>query len=90
MWADAKRDGRPAEGGANEERKFRNSLPCHTLQSLADAAARVPCSKAANTGERKTGMRSEFCTCQNSVKGQNVYIVYQPMQETAKHRAKFG
>jgi len=39
MWADAQRDGRPAEYicGTNEERKFPNSLPCHTPQSLADA-----------------------------------------------------
>jgi len=27
----------PNIGGANEERKFRNSLPCPTPQSLADA-----------------------------------------------------
>ena len=42
---------------------------------------RVPCSNAANIGERKTWTQSEFCTWQNSVRGQdpeNVYIVYQP------------
>jgi len=32
-------------------------------------AARVPCSNAANIGERKSWMQSEFCTGQNSVKG---------------------
>ena len=39
MWADVQLEGRPAEyiGGANEERKFRNSLPCPKQQSLAGA-----------------------------------------------------
>ena len=76
-------------GGANEKRNFRNSLPCPTLQSLA----RVPCSNAANIGERKTWTQSNFlCTLQNSVRGQKptkcIYCV--PAQETARHRAKFG
>jgi len=31
-------------------------------KSLADPAAGVPCSNAANTGERKTWTQSEFCT----------------------------
>ena len=31
--------------------------------------ARVPCSNAANIGERKTWTQSEFCTWQNSVRG---------------------
>ena len=42
--------------------------------------ARVPCSNAANIGEWKTWTQSEYCTCQNSVTGQepqNVHIVYQ-------------
>ena len=63
-------------------------------------AARVPCSNAANIGERKSSTESEFCTGQNSefYTGQNsvrsksprkcIYSV--PAQETAKHRAKFG
>jgi len=55
-------------------------------------AAGVPCSNAANIRERKTWTQSEFCTWQNSVKGQKppkcIYSV--PAQETAKHRAKFG
>jgi len=33
-------------------------------------AVRVPCSNAANIGERKTWTQSEFCTWQNSVRGQ--------------------
>jgi len=45
-------------------------------------AAGVPCSNAANIGERKTWTSSEFCTEQNSVRldrraPENVYIVYQ-------------
>jgi len=51
--------------------------------------ARVPCSNAANIGERRTWTQSEFCTWQNSVRGQDPqkfnYTV--PTQETAKHRA---
>jgi len=37
MWADAKRDGRPAKYRWRLLRKFGNSIPCITLQSLADA-----------------------------------------------------
>ena len=42
MWADAQRDGRPRNidndnVDNDEERKFRNSIPCTTPQSLADA-----------------------------------------------------
>ena len=51
----------------------------------------VPCSNTANIAKRKTWTQSEFCTLQNSVRGQEppkVYIV--PAQETAKHPAKFG
>ena len=90
MWADAQRDGRPGEYRRRRLRKFRNSIPCTTPQSLAVAAAGVPCSNAANIRERKTWTPSEFCTWQNSVKGQKppkcIYSV--PAQETAKHRAK--
>jgi len=42
---------------------------------------RVPCSNAANAGERKAWTQSEFCTWQNSVTGQEppkICIVYQP------------
>jgi len=54
MWADAQRDGRPAEYRWRPLRKFRNSIPCTTPQSLADPAAGVPCSNAANIEEHKT------------------------------------
>ena len=43
--------------------------------------ARVPCSNAANIGERKTWTQSEYCTWQNSVMGQEppkMYIVRNP------------
>jgi len=54
MRADAQRDGRPAEYRWRRLRKFRNSTPCTTPQTLTDVRARVPCSNAANIGERKT------------------------------------
>jgi len=37
MWADAQRDGRPAEYSWRILRKFGNSIPYTTPQSLADA-----------------------------------------------------
>ena len=54
MWADAQRDGRPAEYRWRPVRKFRNSIPCTMPQSLADPADGVPCNNAANIGECKT------------------------------------
>jgi len=36
----------------------------------------VPCSNAANIGERKTWTQSEFCTGQNSVRGQEPPKMY--------------
>jgi len=55
-------------------------------------ATGVPCSNAANIGERKTWTQSKFCSWRNSVRGQEpprcIYSV--AAQETAKHRAKFG
>jgi len=38
MWADAQRDSRPPEYRWRRLRKFRNSIPCTTPQSLADAS----------------------------------------------------
>jgi len=89
MLADAQRDGRPAEYRWRRLRKFRNT----TAQSLADGRCSMPCSNAANIGERKTWMQSDFCSWQNSVGGGKrpkkcIYSV--PAQEMAKHRAKFG
>jgi len=76
MWADAQRDGRPAEFGWHPLRKFRNSIPCTMPQSLADPAAGVPCIGAANIGERNTSTHSEVCTCRNSVRGQEPPKMY--------------
>ena len=39
-------------------------------------AAGVPRSNAANIGERKTWTQSDFCTWQNSVRGQDPQKVY--------------
>jgi len=92
MWADVQRDGRPAECRWRPLWKFRNSILCTTPQSLADPAAGVPCSNAANIGERKTWTQSEFCTWRNSTGGKSsqkcIYSV--TAQDTAKHLAKFG
>jgi len=62
MWADAQRDGRPAEYRWHPLRKFRNSIPCTMPQTSADASAQVPCSNAANLGEHKSWTQSEFCS----------------------------
>jgi len=39
-------------------------------------AAGVPCSNAANIGERKTWTQSEFCMCRNSVRRQELPKMY--------------
>jgi len=56
------------------------------------AAAIVPCSHNANIEECKTWTQSEFCSWQNSIRGQEPSKCTHsaPAQETAKHRAKFG
>jgi len=76
MWVDAQRDGRPAEYRWRCVRKFRNSIPCTTPQTLADPAAGVPCNNAANIGEGKTWTQSEFCTWRNSVREQEPPKMY--------------
>jgi len=83
MWANAQRDGHPAEY------RWR---PLFNAAVWLTPITRVPCSNAANVGERKTWTQSEFCTWQNSVMGQEpqkcIYSV--PAHETIKHSAKFG
>jgi len=51
-------------------------VPCHKVWLMP--AAGVPCSNAAtaNVGERKTWMYNEFCTGQNSVRGQEPPKMY--------------
>jgi len=95
MWADAQRDSRPAEytvdGALYGSSLIPFLVPRHKV--WLTAAARVPCSNAANLGERKTWTQSEFCSWQYSVRGnspKNVYIYSVSAQETAKHRAKCG
>jgi len=91
MWADAVHDGRPANivGALCKSSIIPFLVPRHKV--WLKTAARVPCSNAANIGERKTWMQSEFCSWQNSVRGQEPpkFICTVPAQETAKHPAKF-
>jgi len=55
MWANAQRDGRPAEYRSRPLQKFRNSIPCITPRKVwLTPAAAVPCSNNANIGERKS------------------------------------
>jgi len=69
MWADAQRDDRPTQ---------------HRWRSLLNATvrltptARVPCNRpnAANVVECKIWTQSEFCTWQNSVRGQESLKMY--------------
>ena len=58
MWANAQRDGHPAEYRWRPLRKFRNSIPCTVpcRKVWLTPAARVPCSNAADIAERKTWM----------------------------------
>jgi len=56
----------PNIGGARAQRRKVWLMP----------AAGVPCSNAANIGECKTWMQSEFCTWQNSVEGQDTSKMY--------------
>jgi len=94
MWADAKRDGRPAEHRWRTLRKFRNSIPCTTQKSLADARCWPECRAVMlPIYENARLRRSEFCTWENSVRGAKaakkcIYSV--PAQDMAKDRAKFG
>jgi len=76
-------------------RKFCNSIPCTAPQSLADAHCWSACRAVTLPIYRRTQdleTQSEFCTWQNSVRGQEppkcIYSI--PAQETAKHRVKFG
>jgi len=64
-------------------------VPCRKV--WLTPVAGVPCSNAANIGEGKTWMQSEFSTCRIPLRAtapSNVCSV--PAQETAKHHAKFG
>jgi len=82
------RDGRPAKYRCgNNDAPFSAAFLVPRRKVWLIPTARVQCSNAANTGERKTWTQSEFCTWQNSVKGQQPpkCICSVPAQETAKH-----
>jgi len=80
MWADAQRDGRSANIGAESRKVWLTPI------------ARVSCSNAANIGEHKTWTQSEFAYGKIALGGKSprkcIYSV--PSQDTAKRRAKFG
>jgi len=54
MWADAQRDGRPAEYWWRPLRKFGNPFLVPRRKVWLTPLAGVPCSNAANIRERKT------------------------------------
>jgi len=51
--------------------KFRNSIPC-----LSDDQCSSALQYTAKIGECKTWTQSEFCTCQNSIRGQEPLKMY--------------
>jgi len=67
MWADAQRDGRPAEY------RWR---PLLNAAVWLTSTARVPYSNPANIGERKTWTKREFYTWQNYVRRQEPTEMY--------------
>ena len=81
IWADVQRDGSPGEYRWRPVRKFHNSILRTTLQSLADPAAGVPCSNAANIGECKTWTQSAilvlFIDCK-AVATRRIPAIYKP------------
>jgi len=92
MWADAQRDGPPAQ---YRWRPLQSSVipflvPRRKVWLRPDVG--VPCSDAANIGERRTWTQSELRIRQNSVRGNSPqkYIYSVAAQETAKHGTKFG
>jgi len=66
MWADAQRDGRPAE--------YSSVIPSLVPRRKVwmTPTAPVPCSNAAHIGERKIWTQREFCTGQNSAMEQEL------------------
>jgi len=58
------------------EQKFRVPFPVPRRKVWLTPTARVPCSNAANIGERKTWTQSAFCTWLNSVRGQELPEMY--------------
>ena len=77
MWADAQRDGRPAE---------------YRWRPLLNATIRVPCSNADSMGQQRLGRKVNFAPGKIPLWGKSrqkcIYSV--AAQETAKYCAKFG
>ena len=73
--------------------KFRNSIPCTTPEHKVwlTAAARVPCTNAANIANARLGRKVNTATGKIPLgsKSPQKCIYSVPAQETAKHRAKF-
>jgi len=95
MWADAQPNVMVAQpnidGTLCESSVIPLTVPRQKL--WLTAAAQVSCSNAANIEEHKTWTQSEYCTWQNSIRGQDppkMYIYSVPAQEMVKHHAKFG
>jgi len=93
MWADAQRDGRPAEYRWRHLQNFRNSIPCTMLQTFHDAH----CSSAVQVTlpikeNPRVGRKVNFAHGKILLRGKSpIKCTYSvPAQETAKHRAKFG
>jgi len=59
MWADAQRDGRPAEYRWRPLRKFPNFIPVRRGKLSLTPTARLPYSNAANIGERNSWTQSD-------------------------------
>jgi len=76
MWADANvMADQPNIGGAVCKNSVIKFLVQRRKVWLTPTAG-VPCSNAANIGERKTWMQSEYCTWPNSVRGQESPKMY--------------
>jgi len=77
MWADAQRDGRPAEYRWHHLRSYiliPFLVPRHKV--WLTPTGRMPCSNAVNIGERTTWTQNELCTWQTSVRGKSPRKMY--------------
>ena len=86
MWADAQRDGRPAE---YRSRRLLNGAVWLTPNILECRAATLPI-----WGNARLGLKVNFAHCKipfgARAPPKKVYVLYSvTAQETAKHRAKF-
>jgi len=93
MWADAQGDGLPAEYRWRPLQNFRNSIPCTTLQSLADAdclsAVQKRCQyRRTQVLDTKWSLHVAKLCYGARAPGKCLYSV--PAQKTAKYCVKFG